>query len=1665
MRLLKKVKAALGGLCSQASQSIIAMASLWLPLLIVLAFAGTVALPAHAATEPETTLTNTVSVSYTVGSGSPIEKEASVSLTTSARTPAKIEFFSVFESGESINIPNTSFSPTNSSGTNWTDVDSSVQGTTNIIQTFGFTAGESLIIRVEDFDQNLDGSVQETIRIDLEIDNTGDTETLLLTESEPGSGVFIGVVPMVESSTVTSFNGELSVQVLSRIGAVYTDVADNTDTVNTLGIVDPSNLVFDSITGELINGATITLVNSSSGQGARVYSGDSSDWPSTVVSGAPVVLAPVAARHIEMGDGEFSFPRVFSGSYHFEVTPPVGYSFPSQQSQSQIAQLGAVSNQVATGSRGETFTIEDDLGSVQLNIPLDPFDGRFSVQKTVDETTVSIGDEVKYTLVAQNNDSVYELNSAYLQDTLPVGFRYQEGSAVFSSGDAVEDSDITVDGRNLKIVLGDLDASQEITISYRALIGAGAVSGEAVNVVQGISNNATSNVARAAVEIVDELMRDKSILIGRVFTGSCEDTSKQKPVKNVSLYLDNGRSVLTDERGRWHLEGVTLGTHVIQLDETSLPKGMVVEPCKMIAQNVGKPYARIMQMHSGNIWRADFRIAPSKDAGRNVVESKAVKKTAKVLPTYTTAIFDSKFSKESKSELEILWPPEGHVPSISSIKIAVKYPSKQRIKVLLNETEVSALNLDGTDTNKDKTFTIKSWKGVDLKQKNNTLTAILLNASGKELKRTSHHIHFTEKSIKATLVRSESSLVADGKTRPVVAIRLEDEDGFTPRPRTHGFFSLGNDHWTVIDKTSEDDRAVAELNSSKDGNYEYIVSDDGLVRIEFEPSSRSGEVIIDMPLSDDEDGRIRAWLQPELRDWIMVGFAKGTLGYKTLSGNMQTLSDLDEEEGRYTEGEVSFFAKGRVKGDYLLTVAYDSDKEDGEVGEQLNGVVDPDAWYTLYGDEQTQLYQAPSSSKLFLKLEKEQFFALFGDYETNLDRTDLGRYERTLHGLKASYEGETYQYKVFASETSLQYQRDDIRGDGTSGMYYLTRDPVANSESIAIEVRDRDNPEDVVSTRSLQRYTDYDIDYEDGSLFFKFPISSSDDQFNPMYIVADYESEDEGGEKELVAGGRVGYTSKNKNIELGLSYLQEGSDNQLLALDGEFKATKNLTLNAEVARSKTEEDASAWSAEAEYRKDKWQTRVYAQQQDEAFGLDQQSDTSAGERKIGASTRYEITADQALALEVSELLDLEDDDTRLRSTVEWTKNRENGRVSLGYRHIKEESNGDDENTQSLIASASKSFKNTRASFYASLEKSLDDELSESNPDRIKVGADYKLNEKVSLFAEQEYSQNGTSSGNNTRVGLKMTPWDGGSISTNVVQEKSDGDTDAQTKHYAVLGLSQHWKVNDNLFFDVGFDKARTLDFDYFSAVDPDLTIATDDYYAISLGTGWTNDEWSFAGRVEFRDSESTDRKSVQYNAVRKQDDHYAVSKTFRWIENEQSDGDKDSEIEFGFNFALRSKELDFTLLNELSYSDEESIASGVTSTTRKLINNLHYNRPIWEDYEFSIHHGIKLTQSETDKSHWGVTDTLQAAVRYDINEHWDAGAQLGYLNNYDTSTISTYAGVSVGFSPVDNTRIEVGYNFDGFDDDDFGNANYTHEGPYISLNYLLDQSLLRKLGVK
>ncbi len=84
--------------------------------------------------------------------------------------------------------------------------------------------------------------------------------------------------------------------------------------------------------------------------------------------------------------------------------------------------------------------------------------------------------------------------------------------------------------------------------------------------------------------------------------------------------------------------------------------------------------------------------------------------------------------------------------------------------------------------------------------------------------------------------------------------------------------------------------------------------------------------------------------------------------------------------------------------------------------------------------------------------------------------------------------------------------QDELQGDGTSGLYRLSRSPIViGSDKLRIEMRDRFEITRVVETRELSRFIDYDLDYERGTVFFKEPVPSRDQNLNPVFIVADYE--------------------------------------------------------------------------------------------------------------------------------------------------------------------------------------------------------------------------------------------------------------------------------------------------------------------------------------------------------------------------------------------------------------------------------------------------------------------------------------------------------------------------------------------------------------------------------
>lgn len=64
-----------------------------------------------------------------------------------------------------------------------------------------------------------------------------------------------------------------------------------------------------------------------------------------------------------------------------------------------------------------------------------------------------------------------------------------------------------------------------------------------------------------------------------------------------------------------------------------------------------------------------------------------------------------------------------------------------------------------------------------------------------------------------------------------------------------------------------------------------------------------------------------------------------------------------------------------------------------------------------------------------------------------------------------------------------------------------------------------------------------------------------------------------------------------------------------------------------------------------------------------------------------------------------------------------------------------------------------------------------------------------------------------------------------------------------------------------------------------------------------------------------------------------------------------------------------------------------------------------------------------------------------------------------LRDHRVDTAKIGYGAEIGFRPVDDFIIAVGYNFEGFRDRDFSRGDHWEKGPYISFRFKFDESIL------
>lgn len=156
-----------------------------------------------------------------------------------------------------------------------------------------------------------------------------------------------------------------------------------------------------------------------------------------------------------------------------------------------------------------------------------------------------------------------------------------------------------------------------------------------------------------------------------------------------------------------------------------------------------------------------------------------------------------------------------------------------------------------------------------------------------------------------------------------------------------------------------------------------------------------------------------------------------------------------------------------------------------------------DVFNTL-GDDSQISDLAPSSGRMFLRVERDGSHLQWGDFKPQEATGLTVRSERALYGasgefrsLDATSQGEARtRISGFAAQADSLMARDVLRATGGSTYFLSRQDILADSESLVVEVRSRVTGL-VVESRRLREGVDYRINPVQGVVILTSPLSSS----------------------------------------------------------------------------------------------------------------------------------------------------------------------------------------------------------------------------------------------------------------------------------------------------------------------------------------------------------------------------------------------------------------------------------------------------------------------------------------------------------------------------------------------------------------------------------------------
>jgi len=1000
-------------------------------------------------------------------------------------------------------------------------------------------------------------------------------ETVTLYTKDPN-----GTVVQMGQGTVNA-DGTFSITPSSDFALgvyqIYLVVGESCSQMLSITFVDPYGIVYDSQTNQPIEGAQVKIQRSTDG---------GITWFDAVPG---VDIAATDQNPQTTGsDGAYSYLTV-NGAFRFVVSKN-GYTFPST-----IITMGSPQ----AGSHGELFTVAGAV--LNIDIPMD-FSGSslLKIEKAVNKKEVAIGDILTYAVTIKNEGAT-NVTGIYLKDKLPAGFKYLSGKTILD-GNKIDDP---TGERTKTFNIGTVSAGETRILKYQLIVGSGVSFGKYENsaVCQFSNGRSISNTASETVRIIPDPLFDLGTVIGKVFHdrngNGIQDppylldgrTVTEEPIPNVQIVTEEGAVITTDKDGKFHLQSLTPGRHLFKIDKRALPEGAELTTQEVV----------VVDITSGLLAKVNF--------GVKIPDGSAA--SSQVLP-----IIQEQGSPQPRLNVSLI--NDGLIIQNEGLKEKAEFRIFTNYQLFIQKWELEILDKETKRLiqvfrgKRDNIFESIYWDGKDKAGKlispdrHYVYRLKVVGAGGKEditkerdiviLKELPNQEDKSQSRLKkerVSRIKEENTLNNLEKQTIVITgqtIRF-------PEANLKGVRILkGNEAISQVEAEENSGLTAAGLLASQKQNKPEILGNTEIIlppgEYDIEAIPQEGK----SKVSQEEIGSITKPSSQYASRHIKVGddyltfvaLGDGKIGYTFERGNIEPAGSDDKfKEGFWSEGKLAYYLKGKIKGKYLITSSFDSERSQKELFKNL----DPNKYYPIYGDASSVNYSATDTQgMLYLLVEWDKSSLMWGNYNTALTDTEFAQFSRSLYGGKVYLQsisttkfGEpNTKIIVFNATAKQKAAHNEFVGTGGSLFYLKHKDITEGSDNVKIEVRDKITGL-VLATENMKEGVDYDIDYTQGRIIFWRPVSSIAESNsiissklldgNPVYVVVDYEYEVEDKYDEGTMGGRI-QQSLGDYISIGGTYVKEGQLNknyQLQGTDATVHLGKNITVVGEYAQSESEQ--------------------------------------------------------------------------------------------------------------------------------------------------------------------------------------------------------------------------------------------------------------------------------------------------------------------------------------------------------------------------------------------------------------------------------------------------------------------------------------------------------------